>query len=87
MSERKWFYRYGRCCPQDCPEVCCVICTYSDGAIEFTPTRPVIHCNHKEVEKNPDYKKDRGLDCPHFSKKVVPSDVLMTKEEMEARLR
>lgn len=71
MGDKKRFSRYGCNCPVDCKEVCCVICEYSDGAIEFTPTKPVIFCKHRDIEKHPEYKNNRGEKCKLFSKVKV----------------
>ena len=70
MAKREEFYRFGRYCPIDCKENCCIICSHAAGAIEFIPTKPVISCRHKEVEKHPEYRKNEGKDCPCFSNGV-----------------
>lgn len=68
MGDKKRYKRFGHICPIDCQEVCCIICRYADGAIEFTPTKPVIFCKHEKIEEHPEYKKNKGEKCKFFSK-------------------
>jgi hypothetical protein len=77
MADKQHFYRYGRYCPVDCPNKCCVICAYSAGAIEFIPTRPVFSCRHEGVEEQPKHKKGEGRYCPHFFKADIPKHARM----------
>jgi len=63
MSER--FDRFGRSCPKNCKETCCIICEHSTGAIEFIPTKPVICCKFDRPER-----LKEGRNCPVFEKHV-----------------
>jgi hypothetical protein len=86
MTEKQWFNRYGRYCPVDCAQACCIICEYSAGAIEFIPTRPAIACRHEDVEKHPEYKKGEGMNCPCFSKDTVPEHAIMAESKVDELL-
>ena len=64
---QKRFKRYGRSCPQNCKETCCVICSKSVGAIEFIPTRPSFSCKEPE-ERVGNYRVKEGVGCTAFKK-------------------